>query len=93
MAQDKKRVLFLCTGNSCRSQIAEGWTRELWGETMEVFSAGVEPKGIDPRAVQVMDEVGVDILGQRSKSLDEFLEMEFDLVITVCDHEIGRAHV
>jgi arsenate reductase len=79
------RVLFLCTGNSCRSQMAEGWARKLHGEFYEVYSAGVEPGAIDPRAVQVMQEAGVDISGQRSKHVAELPPADFDYVITVCD--------
>jgi len=81
----KLRVLFLCTGNSCRSQMAEGWTRHLLGGHVDAFSAGTAPSGLHPLAVRVMKEAGVDISGQRSKSLDEFLGTPFDLVITLCD--------
>lgn len=81
----KKRLLFLCTGNACRSQMAEGWARHLLGETIEAFSAGVEAHGLDPRAVAVMAEAGVDISGHRSKRLDELARGDFDLVITLCD--------
>lgn len=80
-----KRVLFLCTGNACRSQMAEGWTRHLHGDVIEAASAGVSPHGLDPRAVQVMNEAGVDISGHRSKHVDELLDVAFDKVITVCD--------
>jgi arsenate reductase len=79
------KVLFLCTGNSCRSQMAEGWARHLRGDVIEPYSAGVEPHGLDPRAVKVMAEAGVDISGHRSKHLDELKAMEFDMVVTVCD--------
>lgn len=82
---DKKRVLFLCTGNSCRSQMAEGWARQMHGDWLEVYSAGTAPRGVDPRAVKVMAELGVDISGQASKHVDEYLDVPFDLVITVCD--------
>jgi len=78
------RVLFLCTGNSCRSQMAEGWARALHGERMEPFSAGIEAHGVNPRAVQVMAEAGVDIGGQRSKTVDRLERNDFDWVITVC---------
>lgn len=81
----KPRVLFLCTGNSCRSQMAEGWARELLGNTLEVYSAGTAPSTIDPRAVKVMAEAGVDISKQRSKHVDELQGLEFDYVITLCD--------
>jgi arsenate reductase len=81
----KLTVLFLCTGNSCRSQMAEGWARALLGGTVEPHSAGIEPHGLNPRAVQVMGEAGVDISGHRSKSVDELAGTRFDAVITVCD--------
>ncbi len=80
------RVLFLCTGNSCRSQMAEGWGRALHGARLEVSSAGVETHGLNPRAVRVMGEAGVDISGHRSQHVDEFAGVDFDLVVTVCDH-------
>lgn len=83
---EKIKILFLCTGNSCRSMMAEGWTRQLKEDRIEPFSAGVEPKGIDPLAVEVMSEAGVDISGQRSKHVDEVKHIGFDYVITVCDH-------
>jgi arsenate reductase len=79
-------VLFLCTGNSCRSQMAEGCARHLLGERLEACSAGVEAHGLDPRAVQVMAEVGVDISGQRSESVADHVDADVDLVVTVCDH-------
>ena len=81
----KIKVLFLCTGNSCRSQMAEGWTRHLKGDEIEAFSAGVDPHGVDPRAVQVMAEVGGDISDQTSIHVDELSDREFDYVVTVCD--------
>ncbi len=81
----KLRVLFLCTGNSCRSQMAEGWTRSLKGDVIQAYSAGSKPRGLDPRAVQVMAEAGVDISGHRSKSVDELKNIQFDYVVTVCD--------
>jgi arsenate reductase (thioredoxin) len=77
-------VLFLCTGNSCRSQMAEGWTRHLKGKLIEVFSAGIENHGLNPLAVQVMAEVSVDISGQRSKIIADLPPLDFDYVITVC---------
>ncbi|HLK31913.1 MAG TPA: arsenate reductase ArsC [Terriglobales bacterium] len=80
-----KRVLFLCTGNSCRSQMAEGWLRQLAGNRFEAESAGIRPTALHPDAVLVMREAGVDIAGQRSKNVSEFLERPFDFVITVCD--------
>jgi arsenate reductase (thioredoxin) len=82
----KLRILFLCTGNSCRSQIAEGWTRALKGNSIEVYSAGIEPHGLNPIAVEVMAEAGVDISQQTSKHLDTFKDKVFDAVITVCDN-------
>jgi arsenate reductase len=81
----KLRVLFLCTGNSCRSQMAEGWARALRGDIIEPYSAGIEVHGMNPRAVQVMAEAGVDISAQRSKHVAELAEVEFDYVVTVCD--------
>ena len=81
----KLKVLFLCTGNSCRSQMAEGWARALKGDIIEPYSAGIEVHGMNPRAVQVMAEVGVDISGQRSKHVAELVGVEFDYVVTVCD--------
>jgi arsenate reductase (thioredoxin) len=81
-----QKILFLCTGNSCRSQMAEGWGRKLLAERFEVFSAGLEKHGLNPRAVQVMAEVGVDISAQYSKTLDELPDDHFDYVITLCGH-------
>ena len=83
---EKKKVLFLCTGNSCRSQMAEGWARALKGDVIEAYSAGIETHGMNPNAVKVMAEAGVDISGQRSKHLDELKGVDFDLVVTVCGH-------
>jgi arsenate reductase len=85
MSGGKPRILFLCTGNSCRSQMAEGWTRHLHGAWTEVYSAGTDPHSLDPRAVKVMAEVGIDISRQRAKHVDELRGIEFDWVITVCD--------
>jgi arsenate reductase (thioredoxin) len=82
----KITVLFLCTGNSCRSQMAEGWARTLKSETIEPYSAGIETHGLNPDAVQVMAEAGVDISGQQSKRVDELRHIRFDYVVTVCDH-------
>jgi arsenate reductase len=88
MPQDHKKmmVLFLCTGNSCRSQMAEGWARALKGDVIEAYSAGIETHGLNPNAVKVMAEAGVDISGHRSKHLDELKDVAFDYVITVCDN-------
>ncbi len=83
---DKIKLLFLCTGNSCRSQMAEGWTRYLKGDQIEVWSAGVETHGINSYAVKVMAEEGVDISEHTSTHVKEYLETPFDYVITVCDH-------
>lgn len=84
------RVLFLCTGNSCRSQMAEGWSRALHDGRIAAFSAGIAPHGLDPRAVRVMAEAGVDISEQRSQHVSEILELHeiepLDWVVTVCDH-------
>ena len=84
--KEKIKVLFLCTGNACRSQIAEGWARHLKGDVMEAFSAGVSPATVSRRAIETMAEVGVDISGHRSKYLDEFEGIDFDYVVTVCDN-------
>jgi arsenate reductase len=83
---EKSKILFLCTGNSCRSQMAEAWTRHLKGDQFEAYSAGVEPRRIDPRAIKAMAEVGIDISRQKSKDVDGFGSMEFDYVITLCDN-------
>jgi arsenate reductase len=80
------KILFLCTGNSCRSQMAEGWARSLKGEAFEAWSAGVDPGGLSARAVAVMAEAGVDISGHRSKHVEELEHIEFDVVVTVCNH-------
>jgi arsenate reductase len=88
-----KRVLILCTGNSARSQMAEGLLRHDGGGQFEVFSAGVEPSHVRPQAVEAMREIGIDISGHRSKSVDEFLGREFDYVITVCDNANERCPV
>ncbi|HOQ88606.1 MAG TPA: arsenate reductase ArsC [Candidatus Hydrogenedentes bacterium] len=79
-------MLFLCTGNSCRSQMAEGWARALLGDRVEVWSAGIEKHGLNPLAVRVMAEAGVDISRQWSKTVDELPDQPFDWVITVCGH-------
>jgi len=82
----KPHILYLCTGNSCRSQMAEGWTRHLQGDRFEVHSAGIETHGLNPQAVKVMAEAGVDISGQRSQHIDEFRDVRLDTVVTVCGH-------
>jgi arsenate reductase len=82
----QKKVLFLCTGNSARSQMAEGLMKHLRGHEFEVYSAGVEPKGVHPAAMQVMKEIGIDISRQKSKHIDDLQGNEFDYIITLCDH-------
>jgi arsenate reductase len=87
MPADEKRprVLFLCVGNSCRSQMAEGWARSLKRGVIEPYSAGTKPRGLDPLAVRVMAEVGVDVSNQKSKSLESLKSIRFDYVITLCN--------
>jgi arsenate reductase len=85
-SEEKLKILFLCTGNSCRSQMAEGWVRHLKGDLIEPYSAGVEASALDPRAVAVMKEAGVDISAQRSKPVQEIVHIEFDYVVTLCGH-------
>jgi arsenate reductase len=82
----KRKVLFLCTGNSCRSQMAEGWARHLLGDQIEPYSAGIEAHGMNPNAVRIMGEAGVDISGQSSKLVSTLADVPHDLVITVCGH-------
>ncbi|NCC97118.1 MAG: arsenate reductase ArsC [Synergistales bacterium] len=91
--RERPTILFLCTGNSCRSQMAEGWTNHLWGNRFEALSAGSAPHGLDPRAIAVMAEAGVDISKHRSKSVTEFFDSPIDLVITVCDRAKGTCPV
>ena len=81
---DKLKILFLCTGNSCRSQMAEGWTRHIKGNTIEPYSAGIVAHGLNPRAVLVMKEVGVNISKHTSKKVTSVMNISFDHVITVC---------
>ncbi len=83
---DKIRLLFLCTGNSCRSQMAEGWARQLGGERFEVLSAGIEAHGKNPRAIAVMAEAGIDISNQESTRLTPEMLEGLDLIVTVCGH-------
>ena len=85
-----KKVLVLCTGNSCRSQIAEGYLRHFAGNKAEVFSAGVETHGVNPRAIQVMKEDGIDISHHTSNNVKEYMNIDFDYVITVCDNAKER---
>lgn len=82
----KPKVLFLCTGNSCRSQMAEGWARALLSERIEPYSAGIETHGMNPNAVRVMREAGIDITSQTSKIVTSLSDVSFDLVVTVCGH-------
>ncbi|MCG6929645.1 MAG: arsenate reductase ArsC [Desulfofustis sp.] len=82
----KTTVLFLCTGNSCRSQMAEGWAKHLKDKEIEAYSAGIEKHGLNPLAVEVMAEAGVDISGQESKTIDELPVKTFDWVVTLCGH-------
>ncbi|MFA6562359.1 MAG: arsenate reductase ArsC [Verrucomicrobiia bacterium] len=82
----KLKVLFLCTGNSCRSQMAEGWARHLKGDVIQPYSAGIEKHGMNPHAIKVMAEAGVDISGHFSKTLDDLAGVTFDYVVTVCGH-------
>lgn len=81
----KLKVLFLCTGNACRSQMAEGWAKSLQSDCIEAYSAGTNPHGLDPNSVVVMAEAGVDISAHRSKNVTELLHIPFDVVVTVCD--------
>ncbi|MBU0680574.1 MAG: arsenate reductase ArsC [Proteobacteria bacterium] len=85
MPEKRPNILFLCTGNSCRSQMAEGWARFFWPDRFHAFSAGVEKHGLNPGAVQAMAERGVDISSHHSKLLTDLKNISFDLVITVCD--------
>ncbi len=85
-ATGKIKVLFLCTGNSCRSQMAEGWTRRLKGDVIEPYSAGIETHGLNLKAVKVMAEAGVDISNHLSKHVDQLRGIAFDYVVTVCDN-------
>ncbi len=89
----KKRVLFVCTGNRARSQMAEGLLRHLAGDRFHAYSAGTDPKGLSALAVDVMREIGVDIHGHRSKSVEEFAGQRFDYVVTVCDNARERCPV
>jgi arsenate reductase len=86
LSKPRLKILFLCTGNSCRSQMAEGWTKALKADLIDAYSAGLEKHGLNPDAVRVMAEAGVDISSQRSKLLGELDGQRFDYVITVCGH-------
>jgi len=85
-----KNILVLCTGNSCRSQIAEGYLRHYGGESANVYSAGVETHGVNPRAISIMNEVGIDISKHTSNHVDEYANIDFDFIITVCDNAKER---
>ena len=84
--ENKLKILFLCTGNSCRSQMAEGWAKQLKGDSIQAFSAGLEAHGLNPNAVKVMQEEGVDITPQKSQRVEEVQTIPFDIVVTVCGH-------
>lgn len=85
-----KKILVLCTGNSCRSQIAEGYLRHFAGDKATIYSAGVETHGVNPRAIQTMQEDGIDISHHTSNHIDEYQDVDFDFVITVCDNARER---
>lgn len=85
-----KRILVLCTGNSCRSQIAEGYLRHFAGDKAEIYSAGVETHGVNPRAIAIMKDDGIDISGHTSNNIDEYFDIPFDYIITVCDNAKGN---
>ncbi|QRN82182.1 arsenate reductase ArsC [Chloroflexota bacterium] len=90
-ADSPTKVLFLCTGNSCRSQMAEAWLRELGGDDFTVYSAGLEPHGVNPNTIIVMEELGIDMNSHRSKQLDEYIgQVDFDYLITVCGNADER---
>lgn len=89
----KKNILVLCTGNSCRSQLAEGYLRFFHGENADVYSAGVETHGVNPRAIATMKEDGIDISAHTSNHVDEYLDIPFDLIFTVCDHASERCPI
>ena len=81
-----KKILVLCTGNSCRSQMAEGYLQKYAGDKVKVYSAGIETHGVNPRAIQIMKEDGIDISNHTSNKINEYRDINFDFVITVCDH-------
>lgn len=93
MSLSKPKVLFLCTGNSARSQMAEGYLRHVAGDEFESLSAGIDPKGLNPLAVEAMKEIGIDISQQRSKDVREFLGQAIPYVITVCDNARERCPI
>ena len=84
--KEKKKVLFICTHNSARSQIAEGLMNTFLGDDYTAWSAGTEPTQVNPYAIKVMEEIGIDVVSHHSKGMESFLEQDFDYVITVCDH-------
>lgn len=86
----KKKILILCTGNSCRSQIAEGYLRHFAGNKADIYSAGVETHGVNPKAIATMLEEGIDISNHTSNNIDEYTHLDFDYVITVCDNAKER---
>lgn len=86
MSDKKLNILFLCTGNSCRSQMAEGWARHLKGNVINAYSAGIETHGLNPNAVKLMAEAGVNISGHQSENVNNLLDIPFDYVVTVCGH-------
>ncbi|MBB6270839.1 arsenate reductase [Pedobacter cryoconitis] len=81
-----KKILVLCTGNSCRSQLAEGFLRYFAGDQAEIYSAGIETHGVNPKAIQIMNEIGIDISSHTSNHINEYTSIDFDYLITVCDH-------
>jgi arsenate reductase len=87
---DKRKILVLCTGNSCRSQIAEGYLRYFAENRADIYSAGVETHGVNPRAIATMQEDGIDISNHTSNNIDEYYDIDFDFIITVCDHAKER---
>jgi arsenate reductase len=89
----KKNFLVLCTGNSCRSQLAEAYLRHFYGDVANIYSAGVETHGVNPRAIQTMLEDGIDISAHTSNHVDEYLDIPFDLILTVCDHASERCPI
>lgn len=92
-AADRLKVLFLCTGNSCRSQMAEGWTRALRAEVIDACSAGTAPHGLNPLAVRAMAECGIDISGYQSKHFDTLHDASLDVIVTVCDSALETCPV
>jgi arsenate reductase len=92
-SKNRKKVLFLCTGNSCRSQMAEAWVRILMGDKIDAYSAGTKPQTVNPFAIKVMSEVGVDISKNESKHLDSLKNVVFDLVFAVCDNAASQCPI